>query len=94
MATRRVYVFAYDVANDARRFRVAKLLERRGIRVQESVFEVRTTHGGAETLAAQLKRRMRLGDSLRVYPVPGPMLRYCIMHGGAPVPERNDFLLF
>jgi len=94
MAVRRIYVFAYDVASDARRYRVAKLLEGRGVRVQESVFEVRGTHEEAVGLASALKRRMRFGDTLRVYPVPNAMLRFCITHGGAPIPESNDFLLF
>lgn len=94
MTKQRIYVFAFDIANDRRRYRVAKLLERHGVRVQDSVFEVRKAHEAIVSLAAQLKRRMALGDSLRVYPVPTAMLPYCITHGGAPVPEVNDFFLF
>lgn len=33
------YVISYDIADDRRRYRVAKILEDHGIRVQESVFD-------------------------------------------------------
>ena len=62
--------------------------------VGHDLFEVRGTHEEAVSLAAALKRRMRFGDTLRVYPVSNAMLRFCITHGGAPIPESNDFLLF
>ncbi|MCF1504012.1 CRISPR-associated endonuclease Cas2 [Afifella sp. H1R] len=94
MSGRRLYVFAYDIADDRRRGRVASLLESRGLRVQESVFELRETQRGAVALAAQLKKRMRPPDNLRVYPVPGSVLADCIAIGGAPVAEDGDFLIF
>ena len=62
------YVVAYDVADDARRRRVANALEGYGDRVQYSVFEVDVA---AETLAAMVDELDRLlevpADALRVY---------------------------
>jgi CRISPR-associated protein Cas2 len=94
MDGRRLYVFTYDISDDRRRRGVARLLEDRGVRVQESVFEVRDRHDAIVRLAARIKRRMMPPDSLRVYPVPGSVLRWCITHGGAPVSENGDYYLF
>lgn len=38
-STEELHVLAFDVANDRRRYRLVRLLERYGQRVQESVFE-------------------------------------------------------
>jgi CRISPR-associated protein Cas2 len=89
-----VHVFAYDISNNRRRYRVSKLLEAKGIRVQESVFEIRGDHQAIENLAARAKRQMMPGDSLRVYPIPSAVLPWCIAHGGAPIPEPSDYHLF
>ena len=36
-----IYVIAYDIANNRRRLKVAKILESWGYRIQESVFQLR-----------------------------------------------------
>lgn len=36
-----IYIVAYDIANNRRRLRVAKILESWGYRIQESVFQLR-----------------------------------------------------
>lgn len=89
-----LHVIAYDIANDRRRLRVSRLLERSGVRVQESVFELRSSRSEIERLAARAKRLMMPEDSLRIYPVPSTVLPWCIAHGGAPVPEPGDYFLF
>lgn len=94
MRGRRLYVFAYDIQSDRRRYRIAKALEKRGLRVQESVFELRGRQEEMTELAARIKRLMMPGDSLRVYPVPKSVLAHCIAHGGPPVAERGDYYIF
>jgi len=94
VARSHLYVFAYDIVHNTRRYRVARLLERHGIRVQKSVFEIRGSHAQIDRLAAEAKRQMLPGDSLRVYMIPKASLGFCIAHGGAPIPEPNDFFLF
>jgi len=68
MAERRFRVIAYDIADDRRRARLAKALERVGERVQDSIFE-----GWLDDRALDrfLRRAAALvtdpGDSMRVY---------------------------
>ena len=48
-----LFVVAYDVSDDASRLRIAQLLLRVGERVQESVFECRTTRARLDRTLAQ-----------------------------------------
>lgn len=88
MATSKIlHIFAYDVADDKARGRIARRMEDRATRVQGSVFEARLTPHAAEVLAEQLKVFLEAGDSLRVYPVVNRSLPRCIAFGpgGPPV---------
>ena len=60
-------VFSYDVSENRRRRKIARLLEDAATRVQYSVFEVRMTRRQAEALAQRLAAHLGEGDSLRVY---------------------------
>jgi CRISPR-associated protein Cas2 len=72
---RQVAVFCYDVATvdkagRRRLTRVAKLLERYGTRVQDSVFEVRMDDRAVSMIRDALMELMDLAqDSLRIYRV-------------------------
>ncbi len=82
----RTYVVAYDI-RDARRWRrVYACLKRRGVRLQYSVFLVRSGKVGMDRILAQLSdvidpRR----DDVRIYPVPAAAEWTWI--GGGPLPE-------
>lgn len=89
-----LYIVAYDISDDRRRSKVAGLLEDSGLRVQYSVFEVRSSQAGIKRLAKMLKARMLQPDSLRIYPVTAAAMKNCIIYGGAPLPEDGDFLVF
>lgn len=68
MARRDFYVVAYDIPDDRRRLRVARLLERYGERVQYSVFEMYLTREEWEGLWRALTRMLvEEEDHLRVY---------------------------
>ena len=68
MITTDFYVIAYDIADDKRRLKVAKQLERLGDRVQHSVFEVYLTSKELERLLKRLKKLIDVKeDSIRVY---------------------------
>ncbi len=60
-------VFSYDVGNDRRRRRIARLLEDEATRVQYSVFETRMTRTRCAALSQRLAAELGQGDSLRVY---------------------------
>jgi len=68
----RTWVLAYDVADDRRRARMAKFLEARGQRVQESVFEVLASADELDALlraATEGERFDAAVDSVRAWPL-------------------------
>ena len=64
---RHLVVIAYDVANDRRRARVARILEGAGRRVQESVFECYLERSVVERVRNRLARIVQPADSVRFY---------------------------
>ncbi len=68
MKERARYVIAYDIPDDRRRNRVARVLEGYGERVQYSVFECQLTPDQFQKLWSELKRKIREAeDSVRAY---------------------------
>ena len=68
MPRREVFVITYDIRDDKRRLRVARLLARYGDRVQYSVFEAQLSPGEWRRLRQRLLRQMdEAEDSVRVY---------------------------
>ena len=68
MAQRSFYVIAYDVVNDRRRLKIARLLERYGERVQYSVFEMYLSDQEWQQVQKNLQRLLNTQeDSVRVY---------------------------
>jgi len=70
------HLFCYDIVDDRRREKVAKLMEAHGARVQKSVFECVLEPDRLERLIARaLKLIDKKTDSLRVYRLCGACLR-------------------
>jgi CRISPR-associated protein Cas2 len=88
-----IYVFCYDVAGDKVRRRVSAILEQHGVRVQESVFEVRADHRRAEAILRLIDREIDPGDSIRAYCLTEEGRLASLGLGGAPMPEREEFWL-
>lgn len=86
-------VISYDIGDDRRRRRMAKILEDTMVRVQESVFECRLTARATDRLLQRLEPEMAPGDSLRVYAVGADAIPRCRQIGGAPISEDRDFWL-
>ena len=64
------WIVAYDVAHPRRRYRVARLLEALGCRLQRSVFELWATPVAMVSLEGRLRRLLDLSaDSVRMYPL-------------------------
>jgi CRISPR-associated protein Cas2 len=62
------YIIVYDIENDRRRLKVAKLLEQVGERVQYSVFEAWLTKDELLKLVRRLERHIEPDeDSIRIY---------------------------
>ena len=56
------YTVAYDITNDKRRNRVAKILKDFGTRIQYSVFECDTDRRALLRLQDRLKKTINLGE--------------------------------
>lgn len=69
MSTERAfYVLAYDLSDDRRRAKIARLMESLGERVQGSVFEAWLTPPELNRLVAKAKKILHeREDSLRIY---------------------------
>ena len=86
-------IIAYDVSSDRRRRAIAKTLEKRAVRVQESLFEARLTHTQADRLMATLQRLADNADSVRLYTVPDGQLVRCKAAGGPAIDTGGRFWL-
>lgn len=68
MEGRSFYLLAYDVTDDRRRAKLAKLLESLGARVQGSVFEAYLNDEELKKLKTRVQRVLEMKqDSLRIY---------------------------
>lgn len=64
-----LHIAAYDVTDDARRVRLAKLLLRYGTRVQRSVFEVWVGTEDAANLRREVGALLGAGDAFDLVPL-------------------------
>lgn len=88
-------VFSYDVSQDKRRRKIAKLLEDAATRVQYSVFETRMSEARAAALSQRLASLLGDGDSLRVYVIGHDGERRSHVYGdGAPFESDSGYWLF
>jgi CRISPR-associated protein Cas2 len=68
MTTRSFYLLAYDMSDDKRRAKIAKLMESLGERVQGSVFEAYLNAAELQKIVKKSEKIMKMEeDSLRVY---------------------------
>ena len=85
-------VFSYDVSEDKRRRKIAKILENTASRVQFSVFETRMTETQANRISQRLSSMLGDGDSLRVYVIGANGERRSRVYGdGAPFETAEGF---
>ena len=84
-------VFCYDISDRRTRERVARFLEDRAVRVQESVFQARLSKSTADSIFDQLNRTVDETDSVRMYGISASGLERSRANGSAPVAEEGDF---
>ncbi|MBA3699432.1 MAG: CRISPR-associated endonuclease Cas2 [Planctomycetes bacterium] len=75
MADAHWHLLSYDVRDDTRRRRAARILEGHGERVQYSVFRVHGTPRQLMRVQWELARVLQKEDSLLVIPVPDAVAR-------------------
>ena len=65
-----IYVIAYDIANNRRRLKVAKILESWGYRIQESVFQLRLDADSLARVRHLLSATITdAEDVIHIYPI-------------------------
>lgn len=65
-----IYVIAYDIANNRRRLKVAKILESWGYRIQESVFQLRLDSDSLARVRHLLSATIAdAEDVIHIYPI-------------------------
>jgi CRISPR-associated protein Cas2 len=89
------WLVCYDVRDDKRRNKLAKLIEQRCQRVQYSVFECPVE---GEILCELIERHwlkvLKLSeDSLRAYPLSGTAKKQAKIYGSPPLYEPPDYLI-
>ena len=67
MSRRTLHVITYDITDDGRRTKLAKLLLDYGDRMQYSLFEAELEPGDVETILKRAEDLVEPTDSLRVY---------------------------
>jgi len=86
------FVIAYDVSDDRKRLKIAKILDNFGDRVQGSVFELPKVDRDLLTACLKALDRIELdpSDSIRVYPLCEACRKGIILRGAEeamPTPE-------
>lgn len=87
-------VFAYDVRDNTRRFRVARVLKNALERVQKSVFEGEVDADRLELVEARARRHIdEREDNLRVYVLCARCAQSIRAYGVSPTVEDRDVLI-
>ncbi|MCB1157145.1 MAG: CRISPR-associated endonuclease Cas2 [Leptospiraceae bacterium] len=97
--TEKTYLFCYDIPSDKegnrRRTKLMKLLEKNGIRVQYSIFEIRLEKDEElnELLNAVQNIVSKKQDSIRIYPLYTDVMKNLILIGQANLyKEPNEYI--
>lgn len=81
----------YDITDNVRRAKFAKLMEAYGVRVQRSAFEIRVDDGKIKTLLNKIPKYISSADSVKLYKIRGQGEVYC--WGSASMECEDDVLI-
>ena len=88
------YAISYDIRDDRRRLKVAKVLKDFGERVQLSVFEARLEPAELARLKKRLNHILdQAQDSVRLYPLCGSCVPGIEILGQGLVTQEADFII-
>jgi CRISPR-associated protein Cas2 len=88
------YAISYDIRDDRRRSKVARVLKDFGVRVQLSVFEARLEESELERLKRRMEKHLDPEeDSLRFYPLCAACLTWVEVLGQGMVSQDSDFII-
>ena len=88
------YLISYDIANDKRRNKIAKILVKNGNRVQYSVFEVIVNKKRIDKVIAKMKKVIDFKeDSIRIYKLCSICAKGIEIIGQGEVTKDEDFYI-
>lgn len=93
MADAYLTVICYDIVSSDKRRRIASVLEREAVRVQQSVFEGWFTPDDADLLVDRLAPQLGERDSLRLYMITTTGLRHGRTVGATPPSTGRSYYL-
>ena len=91
---RQLTIFSYDIRDDRRRRRIARLLEDQMVRVQYSLFEAPMTPDEVDILRDAVSEELGDDDSLRIYILTSDCVKRSYQTGGVPFPAEQGHFLF
>lgn len=85
------YVISYDITDDKRRNKVAKILESYACRVQYSVFEIICNEEIIEKITYELKNVIKENeDSIRIYSLCNSCVKRVIVFGAGEITKEIE----
>ncbi|MCQ2534353.1 MAG: CRISPR-associated endonuclease Cas2 [Clostridia bacterium] len=85
------YLIIYDIADNKRRYRISRIMESYGIRVQESAFEFWLSRPKYLELLSKCKKVIQAEDSIRIYILNGKAS--CIFSTGISESMHYDVII-
>lgn len=89
-----IWVVCYDIADPGLRQQISDMLLGYGVRVQQSVFELRLPKSVMYRLWGRLTAQLTFADSLRLYRIPPGAREDTRSFNGTPPPEAGEFWIF
>ncbi len=87
------YLVCYDVRDEVRLMKIYKLMKKRGLHIQYSVFHCRLSRDELLELKTSLRNIIEQSmDDIRIYPLPTDM-KVVVMGQGDRIPEGVTVLL-
>ncbi len=89
-----MYLVVYDISNEKRLRRIARITEKFGIRVQKSVFECIISESEVNKLIKEVLDVMKLDeDNLRVYEISSSNVKKIRVFGNSIPPIEEDDII-
>lgn len=92
-----MFIVSYDFSNDKRRARFSRFLERYGVRIQYSVFQIKQSPRVMQTIMTEIRHHYQeffdKTDSILIYPVCQSCEKKIVRYGAAKL-EESEVIVF
>ena len=87
---KKLVLVIYDITDNKRRYKFVKLLEKYGIRVQKSAFEMILDNSRYMSLTSLIPKYIDPSDNVRVYRLP---IKGDVKSWGSDLPEQEEVII-